>query len=212
MTTIIDLPVFDDYDGFRSEDYRNFVQTRRLTHFMKGHDGFIAGGCFKNLFLGEDVRDVDIFFRSETDWNNAIKTFERDSDYSFHYETERAIGYKHNPSGIVVECINVFFGEPEQILNTFDFTVAKAALVRADEGRDFNFIYHGDFFKHLLLRRLVVGPLMYNPINTFERSLKYTKYGFGLCRESKINLLSAIQLHQGLDPSNLSSSIYNGLD
>lgn len=46
----------------------NFWQIRWLDKYMEGHKGFIAGGCFKNIFSGERVKDIDIFFESESDF------------------------------------------------------------------------------------------------------------------------------------------------
>lgn len=40
----------------------NFWQIRWLDKYMEGHEGFIAGGCFKNILSGERVKDIDIFF------------------------------------------------------------------------------------------------------------------------------------------------------
>ena len=34
-----------------------------LDEFMIGHHGFICGGCFKNIFNKEKVKDLDIFFK-----------------------------------------------------------------------------------------------------------------------------------------------------
>lgn len=34
---------------------------RQLDKFMSGHSGFIAGGCFKNLFNHEKIKDIDVF-------------------------------------------------------------------------------------------------------------------------------------------------------
>ncbi len=42
----------------------NFWQIRWLDRYMEGHNGFIAGGCFKNILSGERVKDIDIFFES----------------------------------------------------------------------------------------------------------------------------------------------------
>ena len=36
-----------------------------LDKFMMGHKGYIAGGCFKNIFNGEKIKDIDIFFDNE---------------------------------------------------------------------------------------------------------------------------------------------------
>ena len=45
----------------------NYAQLRGLQKYVKGTKGFIAGGCFKDLFLGKKLRDVDIFFQNEED-------------------------------------------------------------------------------------------------------------------------------------------------
>lgn len=46
----------------------NFWQIRWLDKYMEGHKGFIASGCFKNILSGERVKDIDIFFESESDF------------------------------------------------------------------------------------------------------------------------------------------------
>ena len=53
----------------------NFRQIRWLDKYMEGHKGFIAGGCFKNILSGERVKDIDIFFESESDFQEAIDLF-----------------------------------------------------------------------------------------------------------------------------------------
>lgn len=53
----------------------NFWQIRWLDKYMEGHKGFIAGGCFKNILSGEKVKDIDIFFESESDFQEAVNLF-----------------------------------------------------------------------------------------------------------------------------------------
>lgn len=53
----------------------NFWQIRWLDKYMEGHKGFIAGGCFKNIPSGERVKDIDIFFESESDFQEAVDLF-----------------------------------------------------------------------------------------------------------------------------------------
>ena len=53
----------------------NFWQIRWLDKYMEGHKGFIAGGCFKNILSGERVKDIDIFFESEDDFQEAVDLF-----------------------------------------------------------------------------------------------------------------------------------------
>lgn len=50
----------------------NFWQIRWLDKYMEGHKGFIAGGCFKNILSRERVKDIDIFFESEDDFQEAV--------------------------------------------------------------------------------------------------------------------------------------------
>ena len=49
----------------------NYRQLWWLDKFLAGHKGFIAGGCFKNIFNNERVKDLDIFFESEKDFLEA---------------------------------------------------------------------------------------------------------------------------------------------
>lgn len=46
-----------------------------MTSIWKATKGFIAGGCFKNILSGERVKDIDIFFESESDFQEAVNLF-----------------------------------------------------------------------------------------------------------------------------------------
>ena len=43
------------------QDRENFYMLNFLDKFMMGHKGYIAGGCFKNIFNGEKIKDIDIY-------------------------------------------------------------------------------------------------------------------------------------------------------
>ena len=47
---------------FIKESRDNYWMLHWLDQFMIGHKGFICGGCFKNIFNKEKVKDLDIFF------------------------------------------------------------------------------------------------------------------------------------------------------
>lgn len=49
---------------------------RFLDLFMEGHKGYIAGGCFKHLFRGEKIKDVDVFV-NEADAKEADSMFSK---------------------------------------------------------------------------------------------------------------------------------------
>ncbi|EPT8987983.1 hypothetical protein ACVTHN_003146, partial [Listeria monocytogenes] len=57
---------------YKHEEARQYHELYFLDKFLEGHKGFIAGGCFKNIFNHEKVKDIDMFFRNEKDLNEAI--------------------------------------------------------------------------------------------------------------------------------------------
>lgn len=52
-------------------DRENFWMLNWLDEYMTGHKGFICGGCFKNIFNKEKVKDLDIFFENKSDFDDA---------------------------------------------------------------------------------------------------------------------------------------------
>lgn len=66
----------------------HIFQLYSLDKFMIGHKGYIAGGCFKNIFNGEKVKDVDVFFENEEDYYNSIVNFDDSDEYNHYYESD----------------------------------------------------------------------------------------------------------------------------
>lgn len=124
-------------------DRNNFWMLNWLDQYMTGHKGFIAGGCFKNIFSKEKVKDIDIFFECLSDWQEAVQYFDsmtpgyngddkRDEEYIFHYENEKVKAYKNIKSGIRVELCRVLFGTAKEVISQFDFTIVKFAYYKAE--------------------------------------------------------------------------------
>lgn len=104
------------------------------------------------------------------------------------------------------------YGTPEETLSSFDFTVTKFAVYRTSDD-EFEVLYHEKFFEHLHLKRLIIDDSLVRPFSTFERTLRYTGYGYKMCRESKAALIQAI-LNEGELGSieQISASLYDGMD
>ena len=124
-------------------DRENFWILNWLDEYMTGHKGFICGGCFKNIFNKEKVKDLDIFFENKSDFDDAVQYFDsqtpgydgddvRDEKYHFHYENDNVKAYKHIETGVVIELCCKIFGKPEEILNKFDFTITKFAYYKEE--------------------------------------------------------------------------------
>lgn len=112
----------------------NFWQIRWLDKYMEGHKGFIAGGCFKNILSGERVKDIDIFFESESDFQEAVDLFNDEKHqkegWKFKYRNKKVCAFQKEGEKVWVEFIESEFGKPEEILRSFDFTVAKMAYYK----------------------------------------------------------------------------------
>ena len=220
-----------------------------LDKFMEGHKGFICGGCFKNIFNQEKVKDLDIFFQNEGDREEAVDYFdsmtagytdgtmedtvsEDEAEYRFLYENDNVKAYVHKETGIRLELISKIYGTAEQIISQFDFSITKFAYYKAEvedetgaeveENQfendskaethiEYRVIYDDKFFEHLHLKRLVVDDKIPFPMSTFERMLRYAKYGYFPCKETKLKLIKALNELDSREIE-ISESLYNGWD
>ena len=204
-------------EKYLTSDTEHIFMLRQLDKFMSGHNGFIAGGCFKNLFNHEKIKDVDVFFKTQDDFTAACKSLSNSKDFCSLYESNNVIAFKHAESGIVLELVRKIFGEPEEIINQFDFTIVKFAYYKdiveedGEEITTYKAIYHKNFFEHLHLHRLIIDDKIPYPMSTFNRIIKYARYGYITCTETKqkiINALRSLSEDEILVPTNF----YNGVD
>ena len=192
----------------------NFTKLKWIDKYMIGHSGFIAGGCFKQIFTGEKVKDIDIFFTSEKEHAKAVKYFEKqEDDFHKYYDNPKVVAFKDSHTGLTVELIKSVFGTPKKIIGEFDFTITKFTYykhVNEDDEMSYRCLYHPKFFEHLTMKRTVLDDRIPFPVSTFERMLRYTKYGYYPCRETKKKLLESIKEMPQLEDVTL--SLYDGLD
>ena len=182
-----------------------------LDIYMTGHNGYIAGGCFKNIFNGQRIKDIDIFFLTKEDFIEACEYYDDNENYVFSYENNNTKAFKNKETNIRLELICSQFGEPLDILSKFDFSITKFAYYKdkSEDETEYKCMYHEDFFEHLIAKKLVVEKDIFFPVSTFNRVLRYSRYGYGLCRESKINIINSLQ---GQNPESISDELYFGFD
>lgn len=196
---------------FIKESPLSLTKVRFLDIYMANHKGFIAGGCFKNIFSHQKIKDIDIFFMNEADYAEANAHFKSNEDYIFSYENANTISYKNKKTNIRIELVRKHYGTPEQIISMFDFSITKMAYYREtkDDVVSFQVLYHEKYFSDLVNKKLCLEKEIIYPISTFERTYRYCRYGFGLCKESKENLLNALKTANTDDMSN---DLYFGID
>lgn len=214
--------------SFKISNIYNYRQLWWLDKLLIGHKGYIAGGCFKNIFNNEREKDIDVFFENKADCLEAIsyykkETKEHPNEWRFVYENEKVWSIYSNKEKVRLELIKSVFGKPKQVISEFDFTITKFAYYKNYDNVDeenymavFEVMFHEDFFEHLHTKRLVVDDEMIYPVSTFNRMLRYAKYGYQPCRETKIKIVTNLAM---LDPKNqkdfekeLGKSLYEGLD
>lgn len=206
-------------------EIEEFKSLEFLLKHLDGHEGFIAGGCFKNIFNKEEVKDIDIFFENRIEMSKALNYFKNSELYEDHYKNNNVEAFKEVKTGTVVELIKKTFGTPEEILSKFDFTVTKFCLYKEkvweDEDGQKSFVYNEkiihqkSFFEHLFFKRLVIDGKYEDldfPEGTFNRMIKYSKYGYYPCRETKIKIMQSIANGVDSDHVRLSNDLYEGMD
>ena len=197
--------------NFIEKPKETFNKVRFLDYYMEGHAGFIAGGSFKNIFKKEKIKDLDIFFKNESDFNNAKLFFETNDDYIFSYENQNTVSYKNKKTNIRVELIRHTYGTPIEIISMFDFSITRYAYAKKEENNELVYynVYVDTFFEDLVSNKLVIDGDLRFPISSFERSYRYRSYGYGLCKESKAKLIEALK---NSNTDDLSNDLYFGLD
>ncbi len=196
---------------FKEAPKETFSKVRFLDYYMEGHSGFIAGGCFKNIFKGQKIKDLDIFFTSDAEFNKANDFFKSNQDYVFSYENPNTVSYKNTKTNIRVELIRHTYGTPIEIISMFDFSITRYAYAKKEENNEIVYynVYVDTFFQDLVCNKLVIDGDLKFPISSFERSYRYRTYGFGLCKESKAKLIDALK---NANTDDLSNDLYFGLD
>lgn len=202
----------DTMTGYIIKDAIEYRQLNILDQFLEGHNGFIAGGCFKNIFNNEKVKDVDVFFRNKRDYENAVDYYTNKEDNIIRksYSNANVCAFYHRPSGIRIELVKSVFGEPEDVLDNFDFTITKVARYISDN--EHKVALHPEFFEHLHLNKLVIDDKLIFPVSTLERMIRYIAYGYLPCRETKVKLLTTINDLREINNNELSKSLYMGID
>lgn len=164
----------------------------KLIFELSGGEGFISGGFARYcVSKNEDAiipNDIDVFCRDE-------ETFKRiESRMKSHPEMKRkgkteietkfeyrmSSGFHKNYYSIQVikptQIMNmVSDGDYARVLDNFDFTISKAAILNSSE--DIFAVVHKDFHEHDAANKLVITNI-HCPISSMKRVIKYCNKGY----------------------------------
>ena len=190
--------------NFTIKQQSDFEQLFFLRKYLVGHNGFIAGGCFKDIFTNKEVRDIDIFFRSSEDASAAVVAYETNTEYRLLYENRNATGFTEIATGRTIELVRARFGLPVDVLSQFDFSICKFSMqlelwhdkLLTNPKEIYECTYSTEFFTDLARGRLNFDGDILHAGFTLERTIKYAKYGFKIDK-ANISLLTETIFNQG---------------
>jgi hypothetical protein len=167
--------------GFLKDEAGPFVLS-----LMKEYSACIAGGALTSAFSSSRINDFDVFFPSPYTLEQAIRIAPRDDKT---IETDSALSIISE--GHRVQLIKVLTGSPEQVIDSFDFTICQAAF--QFKPNETGFWFGKGFFPHLAQRRLVFNVSAEYPVCSLFRVAKYLKRGFHFSGIEAIKLGLRIQ-------------------
>lgn len=178
----------------------------KLYQLIADHNGFIAGGAISSLFTKRKINDYDIYFPegSGTEALNAYLdntknwTNEYNSNFSHTYKNKNGValidpleyGKTHVIGEMKIQCINAFYGEVQDIFNTFDFHCCMGAFTFKTNEFTFDPFFLTDNMSRIL-RYNYDGAA--NPLTTLFRVEKYKSYGYTISFDELLKIIFAIK-------------------
>jgi hypothetical protein len=95
-----------------------------LIEKLKEHNGIISGGCMRDLILGDEAKDWDLFFIDEDDWNEFNEVL-NEFEVQFHNSALGKVNVrKFSINGNDIDSIYYSHVKHlEHVADTFDFTI-----------------------------------------------------------------------------------------
>ena len=169
---------------------------------LKKYKCWIAGGAILSIFTGEEVNDVDVFFRSKEDVFNVINS--RSANWYFTKWSATTTDIIRKPVQFVFKNT---FSSADEIFKTFDFSVCCAAYDCATE----EFVFGDTFFEDVMSRTIHFNHHTDGAIMTLPRIVKYQERGYSFPKPElmKVGLtLANYNLQSWDDVSNVLSGTY----
>lgn len=162
----------------------------------------IAGGFFRHFFLKDTkAHDMDIYFHCGSNhpaYKLLCSLYDNDEHWIFTGSTENCRNYKNIDTGFEVDLVSSYDAEePIKLLEKFDYTVTKFAVVLTP-GNSPKVVYHKDFFRDLYTKTLnydfnETEEKQFSGVKQLARVLKYNAYGFKLSKDTLQKFVKIIQ-------------------
>lgn len=144
---------FDFLINYLPEDLRELA-TQEL---------YIAGGLIRSLILGENIKDVDVWFKSD-------KLIEKIKKLNLGFTSQNAVSFYIN--NIQYQLIFSRTQLPNDLVNEFDFTMNQNYYDPSQ-----GLLYVGDY-NSIATKQLVVSKHCRNALGTLARVSKFSLRGY----------------------------------
>lgn len=167
-----------------------------LYNKFKENNVIIAGGMIGSLFSNKEINDVDVYFRTNEDlYSFALDTIEDVTVVSHTKKATQYLDYSNVEKGIQILVQLIHFrkyDKPEDIFDTYDFTVCMGAFDFKTE----SFVLHPDFMKHNSQRILKFNQGTSYPLISAIRVDKYKNKGYTISKAEYFRIvLSSMTLN-----------------
>jgi hypothetical protein len=154
-----------------------------LVEALKHYKAFIAGGTITSLFCNREINDIDVYFRNEESILGFLSEIWEGGRYIVS-NTKKATQLLYDD--VNLQTIHFqYFNSPEEIFNTFDFTICMGCFDFTTE----QFTLHHDFLKHNSQRILKFNNETAFPIVSLLRVQKYEKKGYSISKPEFIRII-----------------------
>lgn len=177
-----------------SREYETKLLLSHIPHsavvVFKNNNVIIAGGAITSIFSGAPINDLDLYFKTQQEYNMVETSLRHNYGYSSIGRSTSALTLKKGDSIIQLIHHPAYLGlsSPEQIIENFDFTICKGAYCCASE----RFVLDVDFLKHIAQRKLIYNTKALTPINSLFRVQKYASRGYHITQSEQFKIALSI--------------------
>jgi hypothetical protein len=180
--------VIDTVETFFGPEKRGFIKELfgekkdlgSILHDLQSLGLMLAGGAINSIFTDNRINDLDFYIKNVNDIPAATTFLARWFPSEPPFKSINALTFKrqskHGRKIWTVQLITKFCGEPEYILDTFDYTITQGLY----DFQNDEFVFGERFFQDLAKKRLTYLGKSHYPICALYRTNKYRDRGYKL--------------------------------